>query len=518
MGKKFTSMHVSSSCEDLLNGLLCDDETALRLAEDWITVWSETLDYRKNVSRARNLSKQLPGLLVYTEYFDDDIAEITVLREGLKRCGYLNNEGQKYLSKPSVWETELSLDKEEMQALRLVTKTGEGPSFDISRIGGIIGAPLYMGGEPAVQDGPSVLYTKDKAATREFVRQQAKLRAIKNHTKLTLLYEKPGQYVGGKVKDRRCVIQMLLSQEGRYDLGHVYCYTARAEHFEPFYDYVRPPRIFPPGSTWMQEIWINPKQLQLFAYEKWVLVNADNTVDGDAYEADLYGDKRDMLSSKPDWLTEPFRFTTKYEANNQILEKKARDQSVLAASVLPDSLCPKSPLLASDRLVCFCRNRMGTQWEVLFYDLDLNLLERRKLPSFPGNGVGHQQVYSPHHDAVFFCQYDGSVAAYYLGTQTLLQTCLERGSSYLWGFDHRHHLLYSPSWGTFYVIDENLKILSRHRIKGELKFFYTADNGKTRVVTADKYVESEQVPAKEPKVRIYELEYPQSSLPAAPTK
>lgn len=508
MGAKFTNIHISITCQHTLDGLLQTGETALRLSEDWISVLNDTLDYKKNKSRARSLSKRLPGLLIYTEYFDDDVAEITVLREGIKRCGYLNNEGQKYILKPSAWETELGLDKEDMKALRLIAKTGAGPSFDLSRISALIGAPLDVDSN-IPDDGRGLpLYARDKSATKEFIRQQAKLRAIKNKTKLSLLYEQAGQYLYGKTANDNCVLQMLLSKEGKYDLRHVHCFSVEADQLSPYYDFVRPEQFFPPGSTRLQEMWLNADQLQVMAFYQWVFISAENKVDGNAYEAELYGNQRAMLSTKPAWLMEPFRFIVRAESQGLVLKKIAQDQTVLTSRILPDSLhMMDEPVLADDRLICFCRDRNSSAWETLIYDLELNLLERKKLDSCPDQGIGYQKLYSRHHHSIFLCQYDGEVTRYDLKTHTLRSTRMEGGTPHLWGFDHLHHLLYSPSWGTFYVVDDDLKVLSRHRIKGELKFFYTANSGQTRVISADQYIESDQVPAKEPKVYVYELQY-----------
>ena len=326
MGTKFTNINIAVENIGILPQILNEGEVSVQLAEDWVSLFLPILDYTKNKTRARNLSRQVDGPVVYTEYFDDDIAKITVLRKGKQTCTYTNEEGRKYFTKLQTWETEFSLDKEDMRALRLMLKIEQDLAMDLDRISTLIGAELFMDKQMAEDYDKSHRYAKDKEATRAFLAEQAKLCAIKNHTKVNIVCEQEGLVHQSNKVDNDYVIKMVTKgDDGNYDYAHFRCYKLGRESMECFFEYAYPEEIFPSGSTWAMELWRESGQMEIHAYYEGIFSSEVTVVDGDAFETELYGDKRPLLTSKREYYnaSSPVRYRFHHEHSLHHLEKLA---------------------------------------------------------------------------------------------------------------------------------------------------------------------------------------------------
>lgn len=123
MGTKFEHIQIKSKDKREIYPYLEPGDTICHVAEDWLAILPENMNYTVTLKRAKKLSKLLPKLIVvYTAYFDDDIFELSVFLSGSIKCAYRSNEQGKFVIKPAQWKQLFNLDTSAVYALRCLQR------------------------------------------------------------------------------------------------------------------------------------------------------------------------------------------------------------------------------------------------------------------------------------------------------------------------------------------------------------------------------------------------------------
>ncbi|MBQ3569463.1 MAG: hypothetical protein IJA20_02195 [Methanocorpusculum sp.] len=190
MGAKFANIQIQ--CNDVESvRAQCPQYTVTALAEGWITVLGDAIDWGTAQKEAKRLSKQLPYSILTVEYFDDDFVELTVYKEGKKAAGHVPAEYESFArspGKPKKFIETLNLPSEEEKTLKAIFQE-RSPELCVHLMESLLGCVLWV-------DEESLIYAKPlgRDYLEEYLSRKAEQSKIKNQTKLALLDEVTGEF------------------------------------------------------------------------------------------------------------------------------------------------------------------------------------------------------------------------------------------------------------------------------------------------------------------------------------
>ena len=189
MGNKFCNLNVYGG--DLAAvAAQCPGLAARAVVLGWITAaGDDETDWGEIRKLAKRLSKD--GIVLYTEYFDDDYVDFSVYRDGRRAARHVPAEYEgapRAAGKPRAWAELFGLSPEEEKTLRTVFQE-TSPERSLRLLECVLGCPLWVDGEFLADAQPP-----EPAYLRDYLAQKAAEKKIKNATKLTLLDEQVGDF------------------------------------------------------------------------------------------------------------------------------------------------------------------------------------------------------------------------------------------------------------------------------------------------------------------------------------
>ena len=189
MGSKFCNLNFYGG--DLAAvAAKCPGLAARAVVPGWITAaGDDETDWGEVRALAKCLSKD--WTVLYTEYFDDDYVDFSVYRDGRRAARHVPAEyGGTFRAagRPRAWAELFGLSPEGVKVLRTVFQE-TNPERSLRLLECVLGCPLWVDGEFLVDAQPP-----EPDYLRDYLAQKAAERKIKNATKLTLLDEREGDF------------------------------------------------------------------------------------------------------------------------------------------------------------------------------------------------------------------------------------------------------------------------------------------------------------------------------------
>ena len=189
MGSKFCNLNVYSGGLAAVEAQ-CPGLAARAVVPGWITAaGDDETDWGEVRKLAKRLSKEYTVL--YTEYFDDDYVDFSVYRDGRRAARHVPAEYEgapRAAGKPRAWAELFGLSPEMEKALRTVFQE-TSPERSLRLLECVLGCPLWVDGEFLADAQPP-----EPDYLRDYLAQKAAEKKIRNATKLTLLDEQEGNF------------------------------------------------------------------------------------------------------------------------------------------------------------------------------------------------------------------------------------------------------------------------------------------------------------------------------------
>ena len=209
MGTKFEHIQIKFKDEQDIYPYLAPGDTICHVAEDWLAILPENMNYTVTPSRAKKLSKLLPEqIVIYTAYFDDDIFELSVFLSGSIKCAYRSNEQGKFVIKPAQWKQLFNLDASAYYALRCLPKTDQIVMEDLIIIQAVLKTQLWLSEISDIVQF-NKLERENEVALQEFNMTQKMLKKVYNQTKATLINVQPGFLDRADIKEEQMVWRLI---------------------------------------------------------------------------------------------------------------------------------------------------------------------------------------------------------------------------------------------------------------------------------------------------------------------
>ena len=189
MGSKFCNLNIYGGDLAAVEAQ-CPGLAARAVVPGWITAaGDDETDWGEIRKLAKRLSKD--GIVLYTEYFDDDYVDFSVYRDGRRAARHVPAEYEgapRMAGKPRAWAELFGLSSEREKTLRTVFQE-TSPERSLRLLACVLGCPLWVDGEFLEDAQPP-----EPDCLRDYLAQKAAEKKIKNATKLTLLDEQVGNF------------------------------------------------------------------------------------------------------------------------------------------------------------------------------------------------------------------------------------------------------------------------------------------------------------------------------------
>ena len=189
MGSKFCNLNIYGGDLAAVEAQ-CPGLAARAVVPGWITAaGDDETDWGEIRKLAKRLSKD--GIVLYTEYFDDDYVDFSVYRDGRRAARLVAAEYEgapRAAGKPRAWAELFGLSSEREKTLRTVFQE-TSPERSLRLLACVLGCPLWVDGEFLEDAQPP-----EPDYLRDYLAQKAAEKKIKNATKLTLLDEQVGDF------------------------------------------------------------------------------------------------------------------------------------------------------------------------------------------------------------------------------------------------------------------------------------------------------------------------------------
>lgn len=189
MGSKFCNLNIYHGDLAAVEAR-CPGFAVRAVSPGWITAaGDDETDWGEIRKLAKRLSKD--GIVLYTEYFDDDYVDFSVYRDGRRAARHVPAEYEgapRAAGKPRAWAELFGLSSEREKTLRTVFQE-TSPERSLRLLECVLGCPLWVDGAFLADAQPP-----EPDYLRDYLAQKAAEKKIRNATKLTLLDEQVGDF------------------------------------------------------------------------------------------------------------------------------------------------------------------------------------------------------------------------------------------------------------------------------------------------------------------------------------
>ena len=521
MGTSFENIHIFNENRQLSQERFPDCRIS-SLAENWLTLFPKnSSSFSQGYRLAGRISKEISCPVLWVSYFDDDMAELALFVEGKKACGCQVDDYRRiFLTKPKVWKDVLKLTVPEEKALREIVRCEESAAKTLDLLSHILGLPLFTAGMQK-ESHPAIPCRKEEGWAQSWLKRRQAINKVRNQTRMNLCSSLPGIHVHLEDDMKYGIIRIAPPDgKGSFQYRHICCYMIQDEAFVLVYSYWYPEELF--GE--------NDKSLWLDYFHKDILImDKEHTGNGDGH---LYWDKyitqlEEMISDKQQLYQHPLAREQKpdkfcyccesqsAEYSSPRLVKKYPDGTECAHYLYEPDKGQKwfwgygdmSLQITGSQIVTAAQKiYYGSTGEaacnIRFFDRELHLLREEEFTVHKiQDRMNHCFLYAPECDTIYYNGRSYDLSAH------KLSRCIPPVEGNTVGFDKRGNMILLSGKSTVILLDKELRVLSRHRMKGTVCDIYQNPCGNYCFITVDENVYDWNIPDGNAAMRIYELSY-----------
>lgn len=529
MGTTFVNLHIKAQKEQIPENMIPKGYICVQTAEEWTSVFEteNSFAWGKLCSLGKKISKNMNTPVIAVSYFDDDEFSMSLVHEGKTIASYRAAMPRSFCSGSTKWIDVLDFTKEEAAAFRYLVKKEMTAGESIAVFSSLIGARLYS--DFRMYEESDQLWHKDSENIIREIEEEKKKTHIKNKTKARLLMEIPGMFES--CDERTGILRMVFPDgKGGFLYQHIHCMQIGEEGLREIYDFRYPAAVFGENSRhlWMdyehKEVHVMNQDgfydfYDLPTYEKaleaLMEVPKEKIMDDEAAPADMIPvyTEHAVDEKRYEYLNVPEGTGTLKKVDLETSGKTYAEKKVIALYQYekPDyersSFVHEMPVILTKKGVVsvrihHLREPRKSLYDVHFFDKELNLLRKEEM-----------LLEDEHWFRGAYCE---STDCIYMGDKKVnLKTHqVEKGGKELRDanrlFIHYNAkntgFLYAVKGSCVYIYDLDMKLLSCHRLKGRIMYFYHGKDGNVRLITAGDVVCDMGKPDKNSAVRVYRIE------------
>lgn len=535
MGTTFINLQLKAEVKDIPGNMIPKGYTCVQTAQEWVSVYEteNSFAWGRLCKLGRELSKELKVPVIAVRYFDDDEFSMSLILEGKTCASYQAGTAGSFCSGSTKWLTGLKLSDEEASAFRYLLKKEMTAGESIGFFSRLFGAELYS--DLRLSDETDRIRRKDTESLIREIKEEKQRTKIKNETRAKLISEIPGLFES--YDETTGILKMVYPDDsGEFSYRHVHCMELCREGLLEVYDFQYPPDLF------LQ----NSRSLRM-DYEGKLIHVMDTDGYYDLYDMKPYEKNLSALMEVPkERLTEDrispadvapvytrhvieagrYKYFGRYASGEEDQLKKVdlatsgktyAEKNIVAVYRYekPDrenafwSCEEKIPAITEKGImnvhVLNIREPRRELCDVRFFDKELNLLRKEEIPMEDKCLFQKPFCYCEAMDCIYIGnrKIDLKTHEVWTGSKELQ----EADRLFIHYSVKNEGFLYAVRGSSLYVFDLDMKLLSCHRLKGRILYFYEGKEGNVRLLTAGGYVFDERRPDKKSAVRIYEIEH-----------
>lgn len=528
MGTTFMNLQVKARQEEIPNDILPSGYVVRQTAEEWSSVLETegSFEWGKLCKLGKTLSKELDTPAIAVSYFDDDDFSMSLIRQGKMKASYQAGISNNFCSGSTKWISGLEMTAEEASAFRYLLKKEMTAEESITIFSRLLGTNMYM--DLRMWEG--VLWHKDAEGVIKEIEEEKKRTRMKNKTKAVLLQEVPGLFQS--CDETTGIMKMVYPDEnGIFQFRQIHCLNTCDEGFAEIHNYQYPADIFHSDSRYLHmdyerkcvmvmdvqgyfqeyDLHVNEQRLTSLMEiplekrnetESGPVINAVYTrslLDQKRYEYfGWYGRGRDELK-KVDLATSGKTLGEKSIVATYSYEEPDWDEGFWSCEEKVPVITEKGIV---DLRVMSVRGSGQNICTISFFDRDLNLLRREEI-SLSEDGFGYKYTYCEESDCIFFGNKKINLKTHEV--RSGMNELKEADRLIIHRDKMNNCFLYAVKGSNVYVLDMDLNLLSCHRLKGRVMYFYTGKEGNIRFITTGDVVCANGKPDKKSAVRLYEI-------------
>ena len=189
MGVSLASIHVYKGELETIKEILSDKYTITSISKDWVSIFGDTKFLSKSLSLANKLKRELSTPILLFAYHDDDMMELALYSKGERRASWSMHFGYSAtIKKINRFTEDLGWDNSLLPRLRKISKC-EDIDRAVSMLEEFFGV-AFMVCNDFVSGGTNdyIRECNDKIYI-EYIAEQKRNSKIKNKTKITLIDE-----------------------------------------------------------------------------------------------------------------------------------------------------------------------------------------------------------------------------------------------------------------------------------------------------------------------------------------
>lgn len=535
MGTTFINLQVKADMKNIPKDIIPKGYTCMRTAEEWVSVFEteSSFEWGKLCKLGRKISKELKVPVIAVRFFDDDEFFMSLFGEGKTCASYQSGTSGSFCSGSTKWITGLNLSKEEASAFRYLLKKEMTAGESIDMFSRLFGAELYS--DLRLFDETAQIRCKDTEALIRQIKEEKLRTKVKNQTNAKLLSEIPGLFQS--YDEGTGILKMVYPDDnGEFLYRHVHCMELCGEGLLEVYDFQYPPSIFRPNS---RNLWMDYEGKLIHVMN---MDRCSNLYKLEPYEKSL----SELMEVPKDRLTEDrispadispvytrhvieagrYEYFGRYASGEEDQLKKVdlatsgktyAEKNVIAVYRYEKtdwenafwSSEEKIPVITENGImnvhVLYIRKPEHELCDVRFFDKDLNLLRKEEIPMEDKCLFQKPFCYCEAKDCIYIGnrKIDLKTHEVWVGNKELQET----DRLFIHYNAKNEGFLYAVKGSCLSVFDLDMKLLSCHRLKGRILYFYEGKDGNVRLLTASGYVIDERKPDKNSAVRVYEIEH-----------
>lgn len=537
MGTTFINLQLKIRMEELVNRGLPTEYVCEQTAEEWTSIFEANREFKweKICQLGKKLSKELDVPVIAVCYFDDDEFSMNLISKGKMAAFYSAGMKGNVCRAPVKWTENLELSKEEASAFRYLTKKEMVAGESIFVFSRLFGIRMYCDILLWKEDKLDGLWKKDAENVIREIAEEKQRTKVKNKAKAALLCESSGVFVS---LDETTQILKMVYPDGENDFvyRHVHCLKINDDGFEEIHDFWYPEDIFTKDSKALHmnyeigEIHIDDMEgctemYPLKLYEKRLLSLMQ-------IPEDRMPEKRELAAVYPlysqvvdEGRFEYFLRNGTFKSNDELRKvdlaasgKQFAQKNIVSVYQYEEPDTPdafwscdcKIPVITADCIVSlrvqYVRKPGTTLCDVRFFNKEL-VLQRKEVIDLK---IDMNQISV--NCSFTYCEENDSI---YLGNQKIdlgtgeiitgIPELKEADRLFIHFNTRKEGFLFAIKGSSLYVLDLNMKLLSRHRLKGRILYFFTNGNRNVSLITIGSDILTWGKPEKKSAVRLYEI-------------
>lgn len=239
MGTTLANIHIYTENEIQVCELLSDNKyQVLSISKNWTSILYKGFIEKDPNIVGRRLSKKISVPVLSFMYFDDDLMSLTLFNNGKTSAAYYLRYGYNpSLTKCKNFINDLGFEESDLPRLRKIFKCSDLDK-KINMLEEFFGVALYICLDFIEEGTHEFIRKRETTIYDKYIKQQKKLNKIKNFTKAEIVQE-----IDGKVarihlsKDSPFISLAKRNKNNIYNTNNVYFYKFVDDTYIPFFSY-----------------------------------------------------------------------------------------------------------------------------------------------------------------------------------------------------------------------------------------------------------------------------------------